>query len=112
MAARTRTDLKIKSGRSADSKVCLIYPNSAESEDPLAKRRDPDSTERMIRPGFLDIESRQNLIELARDGSVAHRLARRANALVLLDDGMSCEAIAKVLLLDDDTIRTWGPVRE
>ena len=37
----------------------------------------------------------------------AHRLARRANALVLLDDGMSCEAIAKVLLLDDDTIRTW-----
>ena len=61
----------------------------------------------MIRPGFLDIESRQNLIELARDGSAAHRLARRANALVLLDDGMSCEAIAKVLLLDDDTIRTW-----
>ena len=37
----------------------------------------------------------------------AHRLARRANALVLLDDGMSCEAIAKVLLLDDDTIRTF-----
>ena len=61
----------------------------------------------MIRPGFLDIKSRQNLIELARDGSAAHRLARRANALVLLDDGMSCEAIAKVLLLDDDTIRTW-----
>ena len=61
----------------------------------------------MIRPGFLDIELRQNLIELARDGSAAHRLARRANALVLLDDGMSCEAIAKVLLLDDDTIRTW-----
>ena len=52
-------------------------------------------------------KSRQNLIELARDGSAAHRLARRANALVLLDDGMSCEAIAKVLLLDDDTIRTW-----
>ena len=34
---------------------------------PLAKRRDPDSTERMIRPGFLDIELRQNLIELARE---------------------------------------------
>ena len=30
-----------------------------------------------------------------------------ANALVLLDDRMSCEAIAKVLSLDDDTIRTW-----
>ena len=61
----------------------------------------------MIRPGFLDSESREDLIELMRDGSVAHRLARRANALVLLDDGMSCEAVAKVLYLDDDTIRTW-----
>ena len=61
----------------------------------------------MIRAGFLDRESRRDLIELARNGSAAHRLARRANALVLLDDGMSCDAIAKVLLLDDDTIRTW-----
>ena len=61
----------------------------------------------MIRRGFLDSESRQDLIELARDGSAAHRLGRRANALVLLDAGMSCEAVAKVLLLDDDTIRTW-----
>ena len=86
----------------------LVIPRLRENpKTPLAKRRDPDSTERMIRPGFLDIELRQNLIELARDGLAAHRLARRANALVLLDDGMSCEAIAKVLLLDDDTIRTW-----
>ncbi len=61
----------------------------------------------MIRPGFLDPESRQDLIELTRDGSAAHRLSRRANALVLLDDGMSCEAIAKVLFVDDDTIRDW-----
>ena len=61
----------------------------------------------MIRRGFLDARSRKDLTELARDGSAPHRLARRANALVLLDDGMSCEAIAKVLLLDDDTIRTW-----
>ena len=61
----------------------------------------------MIHPGFLDTESRQDLTELARDGSAAHRLARRANALVLLDDGMSFAAVAKVLLLDDDTIRAW-----
>ena len=61
----------------------------------------------MIRAGFLDRESRQDLIELTRDGSAAHRLARRANALVLLDDGMSCASVAKVLYLDDDTIRTW-----
>jgi transposase len=61
----------------------------------------------MIRPRFLDSESRRDLIELARDGSTAHRLGRRANALVLLDDGMSCSAVAQVLLLDDDTVRTW-----
>src|SRR4051794_23087204 len=61
----------------------------------------------MIRPGFLDSESRRDLIELARDGSAAHRLARRANALVLLDKGMSCQWVAEVLLLDGDTIRSW-----
>ena len=61
----------------------------------------------MIHAGFLDAESRRDLIELTRDGSAAHRLARRANALVLLDEGMSCAFVAKVLFLDDDTIRTW-----
>src|SRR5208283_4029707 len=47
------------------------------------------------------------LIALARDGSAAHRLARRANALVLLDDGWSCDRVAAALFLDDDTIRRW-----
>jgi transposase len=61
----------------------------------------------MIQAGFLDPEARRDLIELARDGSAAHRLARRANALVLLDQGLSCSDVAKVLLLDDDTVRTW-----
>ena len=61
---------------------------------------------RMIRGGFLDPASRKDLIELARDGSAAHRQARRANALALLDDGMTCEAVAKVLFLDADRIRT------
>jgi hypothetical protein len=61
----------------------------------------------MIRAGFLDPESRKDLIDLARDGSVAHRLARRANALLLLDGGMRCEAAARVLFIDDDTVRTW-----
>ena len=51
----------------------------------------------MIRAGFLDPETRSDLIDLGRDGSVAHRLARRANALVLLDDGMSCDEVAKGL---------------
>jgi hypothetical protein len=40
----------------------------------------------------MDSESCRDLIELARDGSGAHRLARRANALVLLDKGMSCQS--------------------
>jgi transposase len=61
----------------------------------------------MIRPAFLLGDERSALIALARDGSVTHRLARRANALVLLDDGLSCEQVARVLLLDDDTIRRW-----
>jgi transposase len=73
----------------------------------LATGPNQDSAGRMIRGGFLDSASRRDLIELARDGSAAHRLARRANALVLLDDGMSCESVAKVLLLDDDTVRDW-----
>ena len=71
-----------------------------------------DSTGPMIRPGFLDSASRQDLIELARDGSAAHRLARRANALVLLDDGMGCAAVATVLLIDDATVRTWHRLYE
>jgi transposase len=61
----------------------------------------------MIQAGFMDPEARRDLIELARDCSAAHHLARRANALVLLDQGMSCSDVAKVLLLDDDTVRIW-----
>jgi transposase len=67
---------------------------------------------RMIRAGFLDPKSRKDLTELARDGSAAHRLARRANALVLLDAGMSYAAVAKVLLTDDNTVRTWHRLYE
>ncbi len=61
----------------------------------------------MIRAGYLSPEDRADLITLARDGSAAHRLARRANALVLLDDGWSCEQVAAVLFVDDDTVRRW-----
>jgi hypothetical protein len=42
----------------------------------------------MIRADFVDNESRHGLlIELTRDCSAAHRLARLANALLLLDGG-------------------------
>ncbi len=64
----------------------------------------------MIRGGFLDAEAKRDLIELARDGSVEHRLGRRANALLLLDNGMSCVDVAKVLFTH--TVRPvgcWAP---
>jgi hypothetical protein len=74
---------------------------------PLANQFRRDSSRCLIRVGFVDPASRSDLIDLGRHGSVAHRLARRANALVLLDDQMSCGEVAKVLLLDDDTVRIW-----
>jgi transposase len=61
----------------------------------------------MIRGGFLDEAIRTELTVLVRDGKAVSRVTRRANALLLLDDGLSCEAIAKVLYMDDDTIRYW-----
>lgn len=61
----------------------------------------------MVRGGFLCAEDRADLIDLARDGSSAHRLGRRANTLLLLDEGWSCEQVAKALFFDDNTIRGW-----
>src|SRR3954467_11395323 len=49
----------------------------------------------MIRRGFLEPNIRTDLIALVRDGKAETRLTRRANALLLLDDGMSCEAIGE-----------------
>ena len=42
-----------------------------------------------------------------RSHRAGHGVARRANAILLLDDGKSCQAIAEFLYLDDDTIRGW-----
>jgi transposase len=61
----------------------------------------------VIRGGFLSAEDRRALSGLARDGLAEHRVARRANAIVLLDQGWSCERVAAALLLDDDTVRNW-----
>jgi transposase len=66
----------------------------------------------MIRGGFLSAEDRRQLIALARDGSAASRLTRRANAVVLLDKGWSCQQVAQALLLNDDTIRGWHKLYE
>jgi transposase len=61
----------------------------------------------MIRGGFLNSDQRDDLEQIVHRPSEAHGVARRANAILLLDDGMSCARVAKVLYLDDDTIRQW-----
>src|SRR5262249_48877331 len=81
----------------------------ANDEKLLALQWLVDSARCMIRAGFLSREDRADLIALALDGSAADRLGLRANALVLLDDGLSCEEVAKVLFLDDDTVRRSRP---
>lgn len=64
----------------------------------------------MIHRGVLDGESRQDLIASARDGSAAHCRARPGDVLVLLDDGIRCEVVARALRPDDETIRARYPL--
>jgi transposase len=61
----------------------------------------------MIRPGFLSSAERLELEVCVRSQRENHGIARRANAILLLDDGKSCQVIAEFLYLDDDTIRGW-----
>ena len=61
----------------------------------------------MIRAHFLTAADRLELLSCVQRQREDHGVARRANALLLLDDGMSCVQIAKVLFLDDDTVRSW-----
>jgi len=86
----------------------VVYPDSLKTrKNFLAFHGLADSDERMIRGHFLSAEDRSKLIALARDGSAASRVTRRANALVLLDDGWSAQEVADALLFNDDTIRGW-----
>ena len=61
----------------------------------------------MIRRGFLSLSERRELEACVRSQREDHGIARRANAILLLDDGKSCQEIAEFLYLDDDTIRGW-----
>ena len=61
----------------------------------------------MIRGGFLNEEGRAYLQAVVARPSEKHGVARRANAVLLLDDGWSCEDVARALYLDDDTVRSW-----
>ena len=66
-----------------------------------------DSCFRMIRSNFLSREDRCELLSCVKRQREDHGVARRANALLLLDDGKSCVEIAQVLYLDDDMVRGW-----
>ena len=61
----------------------------------------------MIRPGFFSSVERLELEACVRRQREDLGIARRANAILLLDDGKSCQEIAEFLYLDDDTIRGW-----
>jgi len=58
-------------------------------------------------PNFLSGCERDELLKIVRDGLEEHRVARRANAILLLDGGMGFVEVAKVLFLDDSTVRLW-----
>ena len=61
----------------------------------------------MIHPGFLTSPERRELEACVRSHREDHGISRRANAILLLDDGKSCQMIAEFLYLDDDTVRGW-----
>ena len=58
-------------------------------------------------PIFFPVRTRRELLSGVKRQSEDHGVARRANALLLLDDGKSCGEIAQVLYIDDDTGRGW-----
>ena len=66
-----------------------------------------DSGQRMIRGSFLSEEERAYLRRIVGSQTERHAVARRANAILLLDDGWNCEEVAQALFLDDDTVRGW-----
>ena len=51
----------------------------------------------MIRGGFLSSEGRAYLQTVVRRPTERHGIARRANAILLLDDGWNCEDVARAL---------------
>ena len=56
---------------------------------------------------FLSPKDRADLVDITRDGREENRVSRRANAILLLDQGMKFREVARVLFIDDSTIRIW-----
>jgi transposase len=55
----------------------------------------------------LTSEERTELEGVLRQRKADGLIVRRANALLLLDDGIGCIEVARVLYLDGETIRAW-----
>ena len=88
--------------------VNYVYTRSPSSPDfCIDELSEWDSVVCMIRPNFLTTADRLELLSCVKCQREDHGVARRANALLLLDTGMSCSQIEKVLFLDDDTVRSW-----
>jgi transposase len=66
-----------------------------------------DSTGCMSNQGFLTAPERKELLALVRAQSGSHGVARRANAILLLDKGWSFEAVAEALFINDSSVRAW-----
>ena len=66
-----------------------------------------DSDLDMIQTAFLSPSERRALLSCVKRQREDHGVARRANALLLLDDGKTCAEVAEFLYLDDDTVRGW-----
>ena len=85
----------------------MIYHDSPRTRKRLVFSLKRDSYRVMIRGGFLSASERADLKTVISHPSEIHGVARRATAILLLDDGLSCAEVARVLYLDDDTVRTW-----
>jgi len=55
----------------------------------------------------MSAKERAALKAVTRHPSESHGVARRANAILLLDKGWSCADVSEALYLDDDTVRSW-----
>ena len=87
----------------------LIYPDSSKFlKKGVDGGKGSDSYGDMKKSsGFLTKEERLALEGIMRRQSEEHGVARRANAILLLDDGWNYEQIASALYISADTIRNW-----
>ena len=61
----------------------------------------------LIRPCLVSSTERLEIEACVGSQREGHGVARRANAILLLDDGKSCQWIAEFPYLADDTLRGW-----